>query len=583
MSRPAWRTAIAFSVLAITCWIVLDALSIVVAVLRASGPCQPDNEGSWAIGLFHGPSPLDLAPYPQQAAQQSSARASIAAAARPAPAQLPANPILTCASLAYPPSNFVADPFLWLGSSGGSPSLNDSGGASSGGGAAGNASLAGARQQMHVFFETKTNTDMQGDIAVARSDDGGASWRVLGVALDEPWHLSYPFVFAWEGKMYLLPEGHASGSLRLYVAEAFPLRWRFHSALLPRPMIDASMVQWQGRWYLFASDVRTPFDLELFVANSPLGPWQPHPLSPVQRHGRAAGARMAGRLAQHGGRLHRFGQDCGKTYGHQLVAYRIDELSPTAFRQARGPLRFGRQPWSAARHHHLDAQQLPDGSWLAVGDGDWQSSAPISGRLIRDAVWLAALWVLPMALWARARWAAWRQHHQRRGGGDGGGGSGTGEPAGLLELGMAGPPSLGSSSAGSRARGGVGSAGGDGRWDVGGSASSGAAKRQQLVLLRRSAGGIFSCRDAGPCRPRARSGMASTCACRLAVPSYLQNGTPLWLRWRRPWCVDGPFMACMRRAMSTRAHSGRSAATHHGTAPHVGLEWHADWDLLRDG
>lgn len=118
----------------------------------------------------------------------------------------------------------------------------------------------------------------------------------------------------------------------------------------------------------------------------------------------------------------------------QLVAYRIDELSPLAFRQSRVPLRFDRQPWSAARHHHLDAQQvcewsvhmcvcvdwcglvpplapvsasahpaaavgppvlprcppistcpqLPDGSWLAVADGDRQSSAPISSRLIRE-------------------------------------------------------------------------------------------------------------------------------------------------------------------------------------------------------
>ncbi len=135
---------------------------------------------------------------------------------------------------------------------------------------------------------------------------------MLGIVLDEPWHLSYPFVFDWGAKvqsvqagscaaglrlggrpggassapgwhpgqaaqgplvstqltgaalpaaacpavqMYMLPEGHASGSLRLYVADDFPLRWRFHSTLLPRPMIDASLVEWQGRWYLFASDV----------------------------------------------------------------------------------------------------------------------------------------------------------------------------------------------------------------------------------------------------------------------------------------------------------------------------------------
>ncbi|KAL4442485.1 hypothetical protein ABPG77_005069 [Micractinium sp. CCAP 211/92] len=407
------------------------------------------RNGSWAIGLFLGPSPLGLAPY-QQAQQPSRAQPSIAFAATGSAApHAPTNPILTCASVTQPPSNFVADPFLWLGPSSSSPPSYASEGPTTSA-AAGNASLAGTGLQMHVFFETKTNTDMQGDIAAARSDDGGASWHVLGIVLDEPWHLSYPFVFEWGGKMYMLPEGHASGSLRLYVADDFPLRWRFHSALLPRPMIDASLVQWQGRWYLFASDVRTPFDLELFVASSLLGPWQPHPLSPVQRRGRATGARMAGRLALHGGQLLRFGQDCGKTYGHRLVAYRIDELSPAAFRQTRVPLRFDRQPWSAARHHHLDAQQLPDGSWLAVADGDWQSSAPISGRLIRDLLWLAALWALLLALWAHARLASLRQHFIFRGGGGSSGGGGTAgvELARQHEVGMAGLLGHGSSSGG---------------------------------------------------------------------------------------------------------------------------------------
>lgn len=124
-------------------------------------------QGSWAIGLLHGPSPLELAPYQQQIQEQSSTIARIGPAAGPAAAPGPANPILTCASLAQPPSNFVADPFLWLGHGGGSTLLNGTGTASRGG-AAGNASLAGDPQvQMHVFFETKTNTDMQGEAACA--------------------------------------------------------------------------------------------------------------------------------------------------------------------------------------------------------------------------------------------------------------------------------------------------------------------------------------------------------------------------------------------------------------------------------
>jgi hypothetical protein len=42
---------------------------------------------------------------------------------------------------------------------------------------------------------------MQGDIGVARSFDKGATWEFLGIALDEAWHLSYPFVFKYENEV----------------------------------------------------------------------------------------------------------------------------------------------------------------------------------------------------------------------------------------------------------------------------------------------------------------------------------------------------------------------------------------------
>ena len=46
----------------------------------------------------------------------------------------------------------------------------------------------------------------QGDIGVAVSADRGLTWQHLGIALDEPWHLSYPFLFRWEGEVYMMPE-----------------------------------------------------------------------------------------------------------------------------------------------------------------------------------------------------------------------------------------------------------------------------------------------------------------------------------------------------------------------------------------
>lgn len=149
-------------------------------------------------------------------------------------------------------------------------------------------------------------------------------------------------------------------------------------------------------------------ELQIFHAESPLGPWSNHFLNPVMYGDARAGARMAGRLLIHNSRLYRFGQDCSGTYGRNIVAYRIDTLSPTEFDQTR--IKFngrrteqGPGAWNGVRRHHLDALQLGDGSWLAVMDGDWQESNPLSKPFVRRAIavglaWAAAVVVFGLAL-----------------------------------------------------------------------------------------------------------------------------------------------------------------------------------------
>src|SRR4051812_45347882 len=51
----------------------------------------------------------------------------------------------------------------------------------------------------------------------------------------------------------------------------------------------------------------------------------------------------------------------------QLVAYRINKLTPDEFEQTRVPLSFGQSrqgpaAWNGVRHHHLDVHQVR--SWL---------------------------------------------------------------------------------------------------------------------------------------------------------------------------------------------------------------------------
>lgn len=67
--------------------------------------CLPDGEGSWSIGVFYGDSPFSLKPIESWNVWRNRS------AAWPV-----ANPVFSCASASDAgfPSNFVADPFLYL-------------------------------------------------------------------------------------------------------------------------------------------------------------------------------------------------------------------------------------------------------------------------------------------------------------------------------------------------------------------------------------------------------------------------------------------------------------------------------------
>jgi len=55
-----------------------------------------------------------------------------------------------------------------------------------------------------LFYETKNSITNQGDIGVSKSTDKGATWQQLGIALNEDWHLSYPYVFEHDGQVLLV-------------------------------------------------------------------------------------------------------------------------------------------------------------------------------------------------------------------------------------------------------------------------------------------------------------------------------------------------------------------------------------------
>jgi hypothetical protein len=113
-------------------------------------------------------------------------------------------------------------------------------------------------------------------------------------------------------------------------------------------------------------------ELNLYFADSPLGPWALHPRNPVVADVRRA--RPAGRVLRVNGRLFRPAQDCSVRYGYAVSFQRIDVLTETAYEESgAGRLEPGWLPGNVATHtfnrdedfEAVDAQfEVPRFAWL---------------------------------------------------------------------------------------------------------------------------------------------------------------------------------------------------------------------------
>jgi hypothetical protein len=221
-----------------------------------------------------------------------------------------------------------------------------------------------------MLFEVLNNQSNQGDIALAKSQDG-IQWQYEQVVLDEPFHLSYPQIIYWNKNYYLIPETYERNTIRLYKAEDFPYKWTFAGNLLEgKDFVDSTIFRYNGMWWMFTTTTSSD-TLYLYYAQNLKGDWQEHPLSPVIK-GDANIARPGGSVVQDGDRLYRITQDDEPRYGNQLWAFEITKLSTTEYEEIQVPnpiLTASGKGWNEFGMHHMNVHKLEDGKWLGVVDG----------------------------------------------------------------------------------------------------------------------------------------------------------------------------------------------------------------------
>jgi hypothetical protein len=152
--------------------------------------------------------------------------------------------------------------------------------------------------------------------------------------IEQSCHMSYPYMFIYEGEIYCVPETYQAREVQLYRATHYPDEWsRVGTLIEDFAGIDSTVVMYESRWWLFCTDADTGSLDHLYIwhAESPLGPWIPHHLNPVKRNIRSS--RPAGRPFVLDGWLHRPAQDCSRIYGGAVTINRIIKLDPTAFEE----------------------------------------------------------------------------------------------------------------------------------------------------------------------------------------------------------------------------------------------------------
>ena len=134
--------------------------------------------------------------------------------------------------------------------------------------------------------------------------------------IEQPYHLSYPFILRWQDDWYCIPESARSGGLDLYVWDTSNSAWRLKRRLLDgTAILDATLFRNEEAWYLFGT-VRGPsaYDtLKIWWSNTLEGEWSPHRNDPAKVDLRSA--RSAGSFFRVDGQWYSPAQDCTNGYG----------------------------------------------------------------------------------------------------------------------------------------------------------------------------------------------------------------------------------------------------------------------------
>ena len=180
---------------------------------------------------------------------------------------------------------------------------------------------------LYIFVEEYLYKTGKGHISVIEMNSSGQYKDPVPV-IKEDYHLSYPYVFEYKNKYYMVPESAQNNTIDLYECDDFPNNWKFKMTLMKNvKAVDTTIFFYQDKWWLFTGMAENEGafpEVELFLFYSDelfTTDWISHPLNPVISD--VSSARPAGKLFIKNGKVYRPSQDCSKSYGY---GFNINEV-----------------------------------------------------------------------------------------------------------------------------------------------------------------------------------------------------------------------------------------------------------------
>jgi hypothetical protein len=185
---------------------------------------------------------------------------------------------------------------------------------------------------LNILFESVSSFTLDGKISLMVCNQN-LDPVLQKVVLDTNDHLSYPFVFKENGRIYVFPENAFSGALYCYEFDQVQRTFINRKKILDLPVIDPTIIKHDNRYWLFSTLLgdKLHSDLHIFHSDTLFGPYTAHAGNPVKQS--LNGSRPAGDFIEVDGEIYRPTQNCSNYYGESISINKITELTTTTFHE----------------------------------------------------------------------------------------------------------------------------------------------------------------------------------------------------------------------------------------------------------